>query len=233
MLNKKSSIISDITARQTNSTISDSAYNAIIGGVLTWGFLLTAIICYFAKNFFVNFLTGGFLNLIIFIALYLVCTFSGSFISIKSNSPFISFLGFNIVVVPTGLLLSSLVYFYANVDIIKAIALTGLVSVLMMVLGTLFPKMFLKIGRTLFISLLVVIVAEILMMIFNFYSSTVELFIDGIVALIFSLYIAYDWSRAKMAPKTADNAVDVCVALYMDIINLFIRLLDIIASVKD
>ncbi len=40
-------------------------------------------------------------------------------------------------------------------------------------------------------------------------------------------YIGYDWGRANQIPKTMDNAVDSAAALYMDIINLFLRILRI------
>ena len=34
-----------------------------------------------------------------------------------------------------------------------------------------------------------------------------------------------DWAKAQEKPKTLDNAVDSAVDLYLDIINLFVRLL--------
>ncbi|MBT7579493.1 MAG: hypothetical protein HN633_12065, partial [Candidatus Marinimicrobia bacterium] len=45
---------------------------------------------------------------------------------------------------------------------------------------------------------------------------------------IFCGYIGYDWGRANQIPKTLDNAVDSAAALYMDIINLFLRVLRIL-----
>ena len=49
--------------------------------------------------------------------------------------------------------------------------------------------------------------------------------VDGLFVLIFSGYIGYDWARANRLPKTLDNAIDSAAALYLDIINLFLRLL--------
>ena len=51
--------------------------------------------------------------------------------------------------------------------------------------------------------------------------------------IIFSLYIAHDFSVAQMYPKTIDNAVDSALDIYLDIINLFIRILSIIARSKN
>ena len=49
----------------------------------------------------------------------------------------------------------------------------------------------------------------------------------ALVVLIFCCYIGFDISLAKSRPKTLDNAVDSACGLYLDIINLFIRLLAI------
>ena len=75
------------------------------------------------------------------------------------------------------------------------------------------------------IALLLVIVWELLE-IFVFGGDR-EL-IDWIVVVIFCGYIGLDWGRANQIPKTMDNAVDSAAALYMDIINLFLRILRIL-----
>ena len=53
-------------------------------------------------------------------------------------------------------------------------------------------------------------------------------YLSSFAAAIFSLYIGYDMYRAQRYPKTADNAVDCAVDIYLDIINLFLRLLRIL-----
>nr|MCR5618576.1 Bax inhibitor-1 family protein [Lachnospiraceae bacterium] len=49
-------------------------------------------------------------------------------------------------------------------------------------------------------------------------------------AALFSGYIGYDFWRAQQFPKTLDNAVDCAVDIYLDIINLFLRILRILAG---
>ena len=46
--------------------------------------------------------------------------------------------------------------------------------------------------------------------------------------IIFSLYIGYDWHVAQSYSKTVDNAIDSAIDLYLDLINLFLRILDIL-----
>jgi len=55
---------------------------------------------------------------------------------------------------------------------------------------------------------------------------------DWAVSFIFCGYIGYDWGRACRIPKTLDNAVDSAAAIYMDIINLFVRVLRILGRRK-
>ena len=58
-------------------------------------------------------------------------------------------------------------------------------------------------------------------------------FMDYILVVIFSGYIGYNWSKAQAYPKTIDNAIDSAASIYIDIINIFIRLLRIIERSKD
>jgi FtsH-binding integral membrane protein len=137
----------------------------------------------------------------------------------------VSFLGYNLVVVPFGLVVNLVVSRYDSALVHEAIRITALVTLGMMLLGTLFPRFFASIARALTVALLLVIVVEL-----------VELFIlgihhgviDWIVVLIFCGYVGVDWGRANQIPKTLDNAIDSAAALYMDIINLFLRILRIL-----
>ena len=53
---------------------------------------------------------------------------------------------------------------------------------------------------------------------------------DWIAAGLFSLYIGYDIYRSQNYPKTLDNAVDSALDIYMDIANLFVRVLQILGN---
>ena len=50
--------------------------------------------------------------------------------------------------------------------------------------------------------------------------------------IIFSLYIGYDWARANTCARTVDNAIDLSASLYLDIINLFLRIVAIMSDSK-
>ena len=84
-------------------------------------------------------------------------------------------------------------------------------------------------GTALFIALGVSILAEIIAMLFSFDGGI----FNWIFVVIFSLYIGYDWYRAQQFPKSLDNAIDCVIDLYLDIINLFLRILEIISRRND
>ena len=200
--------------------VSANLYNFTIGAVLLWGF-------------FINYLMVGSISPESIMAFgywpfligYFVSCFAGIMIFTKSDNPVISFLGYNLVVVPFGLVVNMQVSRYSPTLVLDAVQITGMVTMVMMCAGSLFPKFFFKISGALFMSLIAVMIAELVGSIF--FNMDQGIF-DWIVVVIFCGYIGYDWARANAIPKTFDNAVDSAAAIYMDIIILFLRILSIL-----
>lgn len=200
--------------------VSDRVYNATIGGVLLWGF-------------FVNYMTVTNVPVETILAIpwwmllvgYFLSVLVGTMMYQSSDKPAISFLGYNFIVVPVGIVLTPFLYGIDPNIIGKAMILTGGFTGIMMTLGIMYPSFFLSLGRVLFFSLLLMIGVQFAMAFFFHLESGV---IDWIIALIFCGYIGYDWARANKIPKTLDNAVDSAASLYLDIINLFIRIIRIL-----
>jgi len=209
---------------QGESAISEGAYNFIIGLVLSYGFLANMLMVKFISY---SSIVG--VNPWIFLIGYFASCFFGVFLYIKSSRPLVSFIGYNFVVVPFGLVINLVVYNYSQTLVVQAVQITGAVTLSMMILGTLFPAFFRRIASALTISLLLVIVWELVA---TFVFKKVIGILDWIVVLIFSGYIGVDWGRANQIPKTVDNAIDSAAALYMDIINLFLRILRILGRRK-
>lgn len=213
---------SNVFERRTtqSSIISDSAYNFVIGLTLCWGFFINwLMVTGIEPQSIAN------VNPWIFFIGYFASCFFGIYLFNKSDKPLISFIGYNFVVVPFGFIINLVVSNYDAALVTEAIKITGLVTVGMMVLGSMYPKFFQKISGALTVALLLVIVVEMIeIFVFNIHHGI----LDWIVVLIFCGYIGYDWSRANQIPKTVDNAIDSAAALYMDIINLFLRILRIL-----
>ncbi len=218
----QSSIFNRSENESSGTRISANLYNLVIGLVLCWGFLINWLII---KS--VPYESIAAINPWIFFIGYAASCFFGMYLFTKSDSPFISFIGYNFVVVPFGLIINMVVSQYKPELVIQAVQVTGMVTFLMMVLGSMFPKFFQKIAGALTITLLIVIVVEVIGI---FVFKTHHSIFDWIIVMIFCGYIGYDWSRANQIPKTVDNAIDSAAALYMDIINLFIRILRIMGN---
>lgn len=200
--------------------MSERKYNLVIGGCLTYGFIMNAIMVMTCGELFSQ------ANPLIFLIGYFACSILGIFLTV-SDSPGISFLGYNLVVVPIGSVLSICLPLYNGAAILMAIIATGIAVLIMTSLATAFPTIFTGMGRTLFIALIVSILAELAAIFVFGYTGTI---FDWIFVVIFSLYIGYDWCKAQAYPKTLDNAIDSACDLYIDIINLFIRLVEIFGS---
>ena len=204
-------------------TLNANTYNGIIGLVLLWGFIVNVFIVHFCADTFMT------MNPWTLIIGYFISCIIGIVMAVKSDNPFVSFIGYNLVVVPVGAVLSVALQDYSGVDIKSAFLATAGITVVMMGASTIFPKFFAGMGRTLFFSLLIGLIAEVVCVLCGIAAPI----FNWIFVVIFALYIGYDWHKAQSYPKTVDNAVDSALDIYLDIINLFIRLLEIFGKSDD
>ena len=207
-----------------NPIISANMYNTIIGLTLCWGFFVN---WYMLQVISPQEILS--LGMWTFIGGYFASCFLGVYLFNSFDKPLISFIGYNLVVAPFGCVINIVVSRYSPDLVINAMAVTGVVTVTMMVLGTIYPAFFQQIYKSLNLAIIITIIVEIILIFFlraNF------VLIDLIVVFIFCGYIGYDWGRANQIPKTIDNAIDSAAAIYMDIINLFLRILRIMGRRK-
>ena len=203
--------------KSEGAIIADGKYNLIIGAILVYGFIMNALLVLLAGDTFAT------MNPIVLLVGYFIAVIAGSLMVNISRNPIISFIGYNLIAVPIGALLSICLPEYDTGLILAAILVTAVITAIMMLLGTMFPQFFEKLGLTLFISLVVGLIAEFIAVLLGYGG---DIF-NWLFIIIFSLYIGYDWNKAQSYPKTIDNAIDSAVDLYLDIINIFIRLLEI------
>lgn len=204
--------------------ISARRYNAVMLLTLLWGFLVNAAMVEYLSIPVMR-LFSGVSPLWIFVG-YFVLAIAGIFISARSTNPWISFLGYNLLVLPIGVMLCFILPGFPVEIVTKALLLTGIVTATMTLMGLIRPQIFLGLGRTLFIALLVGIVAELVATFLLHYAGSA---FDWLFVILFSAYIGYDVARSQVYPKTIDNAVDCALDIYLDIINIFIRLLALLS----
>ncbi|MFC3914429.1 Bax inhibitor-1 family protein [Pseudaeromonas sharmana] len=204
---------------ERSGSLSPAMYNFTIGLTLVWGFVINWLM---VANISPEAIAQ--IPQLVFFIGYFACCMLGIYLFKSSDKPLVSFIGYNLVVIPFGLVINLVVSQYDPVLVYDALRVTTLVTVGMMCLGSLFPAFFQRLAPALTIALLLVIIVELVeVFIFNIHHPL----LDWAVAVIFCGYIAYDWSQANSLPRTLDNAIDSAAALYMDIINLFLRILRI------
>ena len=222
------SIFDSRKEERLNSGIGDQVsartYNAVMCGTLLWGFLANALMVAFLAAPITHALAG--VKSWVVLVGYLVFAIGGIALSVKSDNPWISFLGFNLLVLPIGVVLCLIVPWMPVAIVTKALLLTGIVTASMILLGLIHPQLFIGLGRTLFIALLVGLVAELVATFLLGYRGAA---FDWLFVILFSGYIGYDIAKSQAYPKTVDNAVDCALDIYLDIINLFIRLLSLLS----
>lgn len=197
-------------------TLGERTYNILLGFLLLYGFAINALI--------VTFTNPAVLYDRMWLVLigYLVCVIAGSFLS-RSANPAMAFVGYNLVVAPIGFVLAACLGGYAVDDIKHAVVLTGCVVIVMILAATAFPQFFVKLAPSLGIALIGTIIVELVATLLGYRGNALNWLVVG----IFSLYLGFDWYRSQSCPKTVNNAIANAVDIYLDIINIFIRLLEI------
>ena len=103
---------------------------------------------------------------------------------------------------------------------------TGLIFFSLATIATVTKKDFSFMGKFLFIGLILLVIASLANMFFAIPALTLT--ISAIAVLIFSAYIMFDISRIIQGGET--NYVMATMALYLDIYNIFINLLNLLMA---
>lgn len=206
--------------------LSSRVYNSVLGGVVIYGIVMNVILCVTCKDAVMV------MNPLAFLVGYFVSCIAGVLISSFSKNPLVSFVGYNMVVVPIGLALSISLEEYGGVGsavVIQAFLYTAIITGCMIALSIVKPEFFSKLGGILLGSLIGLIIAEIIAL----FLGLDQIVISWFGAVVFSLYIGYDVYRSQQFTKTLDNAVDCALDIYLDIANLFLFVLEILGKNDD
>ena len=214
-------ISTGVFERRGRDSVSAQSFYGVLAISLIWGLGATAIVAH--KIAEMNYMPGLIEILVMGLAIPIV----GIIIAVKSDNPIISFIGYNLIVFPFGVILGPVLNQYSPDVIRNAFGMTALITFVMGLAGTLFPAFFARLGAVLFFSLFCLVLVRVAQIFIPALDLTV---IDYIAAGIFSLYIGYDMHRANSMPKTLDNAIDIAVDLYLDIVNLVLHILRIMGK---
>ena len=210
------------TIREGDVQITQRAFNMIIGGMLLWGFLVNFITVRLFAEQAIRLVMG--MNPFVFILAYIALVLIGNSMVARGNTA-VALVGYTLIAAPIGILLCVTLQGIPASTIESAVLVTAIVTLSFMIMGSLFPAFFLKMGRVLFFSLLFMIVGNLIDMLL--FRNRGFMLYEWLGTAIFSLYIGYDWARANTCIPTVKNAIGLSTSLYLDIINLFLRILEI------
>ncbi len=134
----------------------------------------------------------------------------------------------------TGLSFSVIFVAYRIDSIVSIFTITSIIFAIMALIGKYTNMDLTKIGTILFVGLIGIIIASIINIFVG--SQTFDLGITILGIIIFMAYVAYDVQKIKYIAPTLeeDKAAIICAfELYLDFINLFIKLLRLFGKSKD
>lgn len=198
--------------------LSDKLFYAVIGATLFLGFAINAIEVTFFADYFATW------NPTVFFLTYFISAIVGVCLNVFSQKPILSFIGYLLVVAPIGMALALVVPATSFTVVRSAVLATLLLSAIFIILAIAYPKFFYSLFRVLSLSLLVALIFQLIAIFTGFGNNSI---LDWLVVLIFSCYVGADVAFATRRPKTLDGAIDSACGIYLDIVNIFIRLLAI------
>lgn len=166
----------------------------------------------------------------------LVVSIIGVIISVQSDNPLISLIGYAMITIPFGLMMGPLVAMYTKASVVNVLGITTALVVGLGLLGAIIPQSLESWGGFLFSGLIVLIIGQFGIPLAASMGLPVHGFMtawDWIGVVLFSGYVVFDLNRAMRLERTHDNAIDSAVAIYLDFANLFIRLLELTGKKND
>lgn len=211
--------------------------NKIFSKVYGWmfiGLLISFITGYYVStqpNIIYNIFSKGMFLILVLVEFGLCIWLSAG---INKMQPLTAKILFGLYSFVTGLTFSTIFIAYRIDSIVIVFGITSLMFAIMALVGTFTNIDLTKLGTILFMGLIGIIIASIINVFLGSQTFDLEITIIGII--IFTLYIAYDIQKVKYIAETLeeDKAAILCAfELYLDFINLFIKLLRIFGKSKD
>lgn len=154
--------------------------------------------------------------------------------AIKKMSPLVTKICYIIYCITTGITFSTIFLAYEMGSIMMIFLVTAILFGIMAVIGYTTKKDLTKYSTLLFIGLLSIIIVSIINIFIG--SSQLEIFLCIFGIAVFLGYVAYDINTVKLLVNSVGEdkaAVYGAFQLYLDFINLFIRLLELFGKEKD
>lgn len=208
-------------------TIARRAYNALTFALVTVSFLILWGTYLFTDGGQLQQMlpgAGGIAVLIGSVVLTIVGFILMGIGKSKQSVP-LSLTGYTLFSLTFGVTVALALQRYNVGTITYAFGITACVSGIFLIAGVTFPQFFSKLGGALAIALLGTIVVEIVATMFLHVDQTI---FDYVVIVIFCGFLGYDSYRMSSDQPTVPNAIFHASNIYLDIVNILLRVLDIL-----
>ena len=137
--------------------LSDGAYNLLIEAIVLYGLLINLITCAFFADYV------AMIPLRALVIGYLLISIIGIVMLTRYKAVLVKFVGYNMIVIPCGITLSTIISDYAGRSdlVLQALIITTMITFCMITLSCIFPKFFVGIGKMLFVALVGVVIAYV------------------------------------------------------------------------
>lgn len=198
------------------------------------GLLITFLVGYYVstnENMIYNIFATKFYWVIYIAEIVTVIVLSARILKMSKNGAIFGFLLYSFL---SGLTFSSIFLTFKMSSIIFIFLITALVFLIFALIGYFTKINLTKLGTILFMGLIGILIASIINIFIQ--SQTFDLILVIIGIIVFIGYIAYDINKVKRLEGQIDEdklSIIGALELYLDFINLFIRLLQLFGKNKD
>jgi len=212
-----------------NEVVNKSFLFMVVGLIITAGAALTT-----SPQVAINLLTGG--SFVILFVVELAIVFAGQ-AAVRKNKPIVAGILFSAYAYLTGMIFSVLFLVYTGESMVSTFLICAAMFAAMAVFGMITGKDLTGLGSICVMGLFGIILAGVVNSLF-LHSSGMTLIVDVVAILIFCGLTAYDAKKIKQLAYNADSNSVLSLALfgafelYLDFINLFLRLLRILGKKK-
>lgn len=224
----------DVWDRTGEGTMSRQTFSFLLAAFTAIGIAFCAFFSTLSMDWDIKSWSGW--GILGFFVAILASAIVGSLIANASDNPIISCFGFALVAGPFGLMLGPVVASYTTASVLRVLALTVLMTLILGVIGAVTPKDLSGWANWLFGGLVILLLGLFAVPVMGLLGLPVEgamTVLDWAGLVLFGAFVIFDLNRAMRVAYTLDNAVDCALAVFVDMVNIFIRLLAIMGTSND
>lgn len=204
--------------------ISRRLYNALLTGFVVLSFVIMAACSYITSTYeFMLFMMRNPFALTIGMLVGSIGGIIAMSVGRSKESLALGLVGYALFSLTFGFSTSFILGMYDMQTISLAFSATAGIMIVFGAAGIMFPNFFAHIQGVLLVGLFALLVVQLVMALLG----VGQTMVDVAVVVLFCGFIGYDVFRASTATPTVTNALWYAIELYLDILNVFLRLLAI------